>query len=79
MKTKAIEELIRFHDSRCDQQSVCDSSAEARAELQALKEQLAAKDALLKHIKDILIGRGFTDPLVQEIQAHFINQESEQE
>lgn len=49
----------------------------ARAE--NAEAQLAAKDALLKHIKDILIGRGFTDPLVQEIQAHFINQESEQE
>lgn len=74
MKTKAIEHALDelAHLSPID-------TTEARAELEVLKAQLAAKDALLKHIKDILIGRGFTDPLVQEIQAHFINQESEQE
>jgi hypothetical protein len=35
-------------------------------------ERLAEAERLLENIKGTLVGRGFSDPLVQEIQAYFL-------
>ena len=57
-----------------------DSASIAATEYDALLErlsgvlkQLKEAEKLLGHVRDILIGRSFTDPLVEEIQVYFIN------
>lgn len=82
MKTKALDKVLKkclptckTHEFNLREKRHCTCGVQAgRKELRDIIENANTKNKLLEHIEGVLMGRGFADPLVQEIQACFLNE-----